>query len=174
MLLKSNNYDEITFKNIKINIKNIELKEWLLSDFRTILKVIKTYEINELLEKIQDSFEYIILDFSRENDIENKEIFLKKANKIFFIMEANWLSINKSSQNLEEYINDYKIEKNQIKIILNKTNKYSINKKIIQENFYKLLIIDEILYDEHYTLFINSNFENIITLNNFEKIYKKI
>ena len=61
---------------------------------------------------------------------------------------------------MKEYIEILKIKKNKIFILINKSNKYSINKKIIENIFKKIKIIGEIKNNSKYEMLINNKMKN--------------
>ncbi len=69
--------------------------------------------------------------------------------KIIYLLEANLIEINKS----KNYI-----IKNNLEIIINKKNIFSIDKKIIEDIFNKKVFF-EIDYYNNFNLFINNEFE---------------
>lgn len=174
---KTNCEKNFYFKNLEVNIYSININEYILSEFNIILNklnILNIYEIENLLEEIRYKFEYIILDFSKEILEKYKKIFLQKSNNIFFLIEGNLLSIMESNNILERYINDYNISNDNIKIIVNKFNKYCMSEREIQEYFYKIFIVLKITYSDKYTLFINSKFKEKIKVEELEKIYRNI
>lgn len=127
----------------------------------------KTKKINilEYLNKIKKEFDYIIIDSDPSFEkTENKEII----NKIIFLLEPNLLEIKKAKN---------KINKKDIKIILNKINMNSIDDEIMK-NIISQKIIGKINYTKNINLFINHQFNlnylNKKEKNNFLKIIKKI
>lgn len=173
-IINKNTFKEDTY--IK-NIEKVGINEYILSDFISFfnkLNILNIYEIEKLIEELKNKFEYIIFDFSKNDSKKYEKIFLKRADKILFIIEGNIISIFNAVNTLEKYINDYNISKNNIKIIVNKFNNYCINIEEIQEYFYDISIITNLIYNEKYTLFINSGFKEKINIEKIEIIYKNI
>lgn len=143
-------------------IKKIKNNFYLLNNLYFVNKKIN---ILEYLNKIKKEFDYIIIDSdSSFEKTENKEII----NKIIFLLEPNLLEIKKAKN---------KINKKDIKIILNKINMNSIDDEIIK-NIISQKIIGKINYTKNINLFINHQFNlnclNKKEKNNFLEIIKKI
>ena len=84
--------------------------------------------------------------------------------------EANLVELSKSKRILDIYYNDWKIEKNKIKIIFNKFNENSININLLKKLYSDYEIIGKIKINNLYNSLINCNFKNLF-INN--KIIKK-
>ena len=149
---------------------------------KEIVKINK-YEINisniiEIIEKIKNEYDYIIIDTSSEVFFDCTKEILKYSDCILFLIEANLLELKKSINLLNLYKENWKIENSKIKIIINKINKNSINKKINEKIFLENEIIGEIKYSEIYNFLINKNMkilkENLFLKNKYKKILNKI
>ncbi len=177
--LKKNNIKKI--KNIVNNLKNQNLKyenkkignKIILKNKIIINKNISLITYNKLIKikRIKNiekyyNFIFIVLSENYKNNI-NKKI-IENSNLNLLILEDNILGIDKLKKIIEKnYNNNLK----KTKIIINKNNKFSIDKNIIKNIFNNLEIIGKIKYTEIYNLLINSNFENNILLE--EKMLKK-
>ena len=104
----------------------------------------KKTNIVEYLKNIKNNYNYIIID--GKNKLIN---FEKIIDKKIYLLEANLIEINKS----KNYI-----IKNNLEIIINKKNIFSIDKKIIEDIFNKKVFF-EIDYYNNFNLFINNEFE---------------
>lgn len=159
---------KINIKNISVSVDRVNEKSFILSNFNKI----NNYLVKDLLEELKKNFKYIIIDFSEKDLIINKKFWLEKANLIFFLVEPCLISIQKSTEILEIYINDYFLDKNKIEIVINKTNK-NIPKQVYEE-FSAFKIIKEIIYDEEYMLFVNSGFRKLGNIKEYEILYKEV
>jgi len=125
-------------KNIKINLINILIKN--------------NKNINNLFNELKNKFDLIILDNNLKNNFNiNKKIF-NNIDELLFLIEPNIFGINSSNKLLEKLILKYGVEKNKIKIIINKNNKYSIDKNILNNIYYDYEIIKTIKYNKKYFL----------------------
>ena len=104
----------------------------------------KKTNIVEYLKNIKNNYNYIIID--GKNKLIN---FEKIIDKKIYLLEANLIEINKS----KNYI-----IKNNLEIIINKKNIFSIDQKIIEDIFNKKVFF-EIDYYNNFNLFINNEFE---------------
>ena len=104
----------------------------------------KKTNIVEYLKNIKNNYNYIIID--GKNKLIN---FEKIIDKKIYLLEANLIEINKS----KNYI-----IKNNLEIIINKKNIFSIEQKII-ENILNKKVFFEIDYYNNFNLFINNEFK---------------
>ena len=166
---EKNNMKTIIGKKIKNDLIN-----WKKDiDILLIKKLKDKQEIEKILNRYIDKYEYIIidLDYSYEN-----ETITKKSNEIIMLVEPNLLGLKETRDILEELINKRKNHKDKIKIIFNKQCDTSINRAILKKIFNDFKIIGSIQYDKNYNIFINTN-GKILTnkiKNNYQEITKKI
>lgn len=124
------------------------------------------------IEELKKEFDFIIIDTS-SNFLENRNnIIFSISSEIVFLVEPNLSEVKKSNMYLEKIIRDYEIEESKINIIFNKTNKYKINEKVLNEIYSEKNIIGEIEYSEKYNLLINKNIFK--EEENYEKLFEKI
>lgn len=169
--------EENNVKNILKNIQPVEKQLYLLSDFSIILNKLNSlnvYEIEKMMEKIRNEFEYIILDFSKNTFIKYEKYLLKNSEDIIFIIEGDFLSLSKSLKTLEVYEKDFKISKNKIKIIINKLNKYSLKKADLEEYFYDYFCILNVYYNDIFTRVINNNFKRTDDIDELKNVFENI
>lgn len=169
--------EENNVKNILKNIQPVEKQLYLLSDFSIILNKLNSlnvYEIEKMMEKIRNEFEYIILDFSKNTFIKYEKYLLKNSEDIIFIIEGDFLSLSKSLKTLEVYEKDFKISKNKIKIIINKLNRYSLKKVELEEYFYDYFCILNVYYNDIFTRIINNNFKRTDDIDELKNVFENI
>lgn len=126
----------------------------------------------ENIKKAIKQFKEITIDLETPTPKE-KEYILKESTKIILLLEANLLGIKKVKEIIKKYTEELKIEKRKILILINKKNKSSIDKKIIENIFKEIKIIGEIKNNEKYEKIINNNLikvENILTKEEKENI----
>lgn len=146
---------------IKVN-KNIDLIE---NDGKIdIIKYIK--------EQTQN-YDYILVDTSSEIFFELTENILKISDNNIFLVEPNLLGIKKANTLLNIYTEKWNINKEKIKILFNKYNKYSIKYGIVKKVFPKFKIIGRIKINEKYDLVVNRNNLKYLLIKNKRQIYKR-
>lgn len=139
--------NNILLKKYNINIfKNNEIIKIENNIYLLNINYLINNKINllEYLNNIKNNFNYIIID--GKNKLIN---FEKIINKKIYLLEANLFEINKAKNF---------IIKNNLEIIINKKNIFSIDKKIIENIFNKKVLL-EIEYCNNFNLFINNEFE---------------
>lgn len=130
--------------------------------------------IKEIIERLKNYYDFIIIDVSSRIDLKYVKIILMFCDKIIFLIEPNLLEISKSNKILEVFINDFYIDVDKIKIVFNKSNKYKIAESVLEEIFSEFEIIENIEYEEKYNLFINKNTNYEFEKIKFEKVYEKL
>lgn len=159
-IIKEKNEEILKIKNINNNYYYILGEE----------KVGKTLVINNFL-KCNEYSNIEFIEIKITNNLNNFKINLEKE-KIVFIIEAELKKIIYSKKIINKLINNKIIIKNNIKIIINKFNKYSVNKKIIKNIFRELNLIGIINYN--YYCEIKDNKKNNILNKKYKKILKKL
>lgn len=154
-------------KKISENLDIIFDMDLVINDFKTN----KTEKLDVLLNKLLEKYEYIIIDLNYYNEKNILNYYFSKSNKILFIIEGNLLNIEKSKFHYDELINF--INKGKIKFLLNKINKYSINKEII-EKLFKNKIYFELKYTSIINKFLNLNGNYNVRNKNIDKLINKL
>lgn len=94
-------------------------------------------KIEKYIENIKNQYDYILINHSTETFFELNKKILKKAEKIYFIIEKNIKEILLSKNLLKIYTDIWNINENKIEILINQikidkiTKKYK-NKKVIE------------------------------------------
>ena len=91
-----------------------------------------------------------------------------------FLVEANLLEIKKAKRILEIYDREWDIKKDKIKIVFNKYNINSINKKLLKKLFYEYKVLGKINFNLYYNLLINKNYKSKKELNKVKSEYINI
>lgn len=148
-------------KNMNNGIIKI-LNNFYIINFDYILK--EKINIINYLKKIKKEFDYIIMDSNNKD-----KNYRKIIDKEIYLIEPNMFEMKKIKKEI--------IQNNKIKIILNKSNLYSIDKNVIEKTINKK-IIGEIEYSKNINLLINNNLElkylNKKEINNIIKIVKEV
>jgi len=168
---KSNN-EKITLENLIINYnKNIDI----ISMFELIEnKLIDKNNIKEFFNKLQFKYDYIIIDTSLECFWKENRKIMETGYLNIFLVEANLLEIKKAKRILEIYDREWDIKKDKIKIVFNKYNINSINKKLLKKLFYEYKVLGKINFNLYYNLLINKNYKCKKELNKVKSEYINI
>ena len=176
--IKNNNLlDEIKIEDLIIKINNkLDLISGINLLFDSKYKI-SSIKIKNILEKLKQIYEIIIIDTSSECFFDYTKEIIKNSNVNIFITEANLLEIKKAKNLLNIYINDWNIPQNNFNILFNKYNKNSIDISILKNIFSGFSILGKLDINSKYNLLINKN--NINSLeknlkNEYLKINKKI
>ena len=168
---KSNN-EKINLENLIINYnKNIDI----ISMFELIEnKLIDKNNIKEFFNKLQFQYDYIIIDTSLECFWKENRKIMETSYVNIFLVEANLLEIKKAKRILEIYDREWDIKKDKIKIVFNKYNINSINKKLLKKLFYDYKVLGKINFNLYYNLLINKNYKSKKELNKVKSEYINI
>ena len=130
--------------------------------------------INKIINRYKFQYRYIIVDV--DSYIKNSKIrrVLQNSNEIIFMTEGNLLQLKKSKNLLEFYLNNWNINKNKMRILLNKKNKNTIQTKIIKDTLYEINYLGDKNFNHHYDNLINSKLRNLKLNPKIIKEYKKI
>ena len=172
--IKNNNLlDEIKIENLIIKINNkINLISGMNLLFDSKYKI-SSIKIKNILEKLKQVYEIIIIDTSSECFFDYTKEIIKNSNFNIFITEANLLEIKKAKNLLNIYINEWNIPQNNFNILFNKYNENSIDISILKNIFSGFSILGKLSVDSNYNLLINKN--NIYSLEkNLKKEYLRI
>lgn len=131
-------------------------------------------KVNTIINDLKKDYEIILIDTSSEINLKFTKAALKNADKIIFLTEGNLLELKKSKNLLEVYINDWEISPYKFNILMNKINKFSIEKEIIKDIFENMRIIGEINFKNEYTSYINNCLKGYINTKQYLNIIKKI
>lgn len=134
-----------------------------------------TFEkVSTLINNLKKDYEIILIDTSSEINLKFTKAVLKNVDKIIFLIEGNLLELKKAKTLLEIYINDWEISPHKFNLLINKVNKFSIEKELIREIFENIRIIGEITFKSEYTNYINNCLKGYINTKQYMDIVKKI
>lgn len=131
-LLNVKNKEE---KNLKIENHIINQNKYLsiLSGTNILFKIneqITIYEIEKIIEKLREKYQYIIINTSSESFFELNKKLLEKSDTIFFVIENSIENIRNSMNLLKIYLNNWNIEKEKFTIMLSNIQKKEKELKI--------------------------------------------
>ena len=169
---RKNNNGKINLENLIINYnKNIDI----ISMFELIEnQLIDKNNIKEFFNKIQFNYDYIIIDTSLECFWKENRKIMETSYANIFLVEANLLEIKKAKRILEIYDREWNIKKDKIKIVFNKYNINSINKKLLKKLFFEYKVLGKINFNLYYNLLINKNYKSKKELNKVKNEYINI
>ena len=171
---KIKNKKDIDINNLIIKINNkLDLISGINLLFDSKYKI-SCEKIKNLIENFKKYYDYIIIDNSSECFLDYTKNIIRNSNFAIFLLESNLLEINKSKNILNIYIKKWNVDKEKIKLLINKYNKNSIDENIIKNIFKEYKILGKINFNEKYNLLINENFNNFFEIKNINKEYKEI
>ena len=169
---KNHNKYEIEEFIIPIN-QNVDLLSGLDLIFSKNKKI-DSEEIIKKIENLKNKYNYIIIDTSSECFFDYNRKIILKSNVSVFLVEANLLEIKKARRLLDIYENEWKINKEKIKIIINKYNNNSIKDRVLLKLFDGQEIVGKLQMSDYYNKIINKNNKVYIEKNNVKNEYIKI
>ena len=108
-------------------------------------------DLSNFIRELKKEYEYILIDFGTENQIHLNKIY-NVSDELIFLIEANLININYLMDTIKLILND---TKEKLNIIINKKNKSSIDKEIINNFLNNKFKIKEIFYNNKYEEYIN-------------------
>ena len=160
---------KILYKNIEPNILIIKFNYFNYSNFFNKILENLIIEINKninlltynkfinfnKIKYLENKYDYIFI----ENNLKNNKKIIENSYKNILVIRPNLIGI----KNAKKIIEKNKLNKNDnLKIIINNYNKYSIDEKIIKIIFNENEIIGKINYILEYENLINRNCKNKI------------
>ncbi len=168
-----NNYN-LNIEDLIISVnKNVDLLTGIDILFNSD-EDINEFKLLEMISEIKKQYDYIIVDTSSECFFKYNRILIEHADKNIFLLEANLLEITKAKRLLDMYKNNWKINSNKIKIIINKYNKNSIDLNLLKNIFGEYEMLGKIKMGNFYNSIINKNNNNLYYKKEEKKEYKKI
>ncbi len=172
--IKNNNLlKEIQIEELRIKVNS---KIDLISGMSLLLDPqykISSIKMKNILEKLREKYEIIIIDTSSECFLDYTKEIMKNSNINIFILEATLSEIKKAKKLLNIYINNWKIPQNYFNILFNKYNENSIDISILKNIFSDFSILGKIQNNPKYNLLINKNDSHRLE-KNLQEEYKKI
>lgn len=163
--------------NTKSEIKKINNNLHILFDIRKMIDLsneLYIYKIKELFNKLKNEYEFIIIDTSSNLNYKYIKLVLSYSDNIIFLVEPNLIETRKATNMLEVLVNDWNIDVDKIKLVVNKVNRYELVNSILEELFFEFEIVSKLQYEDKYNLFINQNTNFLIDKNGYKNIYEKI
>ena len=135
-------------------ILEIENKNKIVNNNKTKIIIYDKNIINDLsnfIRKLKKDYEYILLDIGTENKEHLNKIY-NVVDELNFLIEPNLIHLEFLINNIKLILNN---SREKLNIIINKKNKYSIDKKIIEGNLNNKFKLKELNYNNKYEKYIN-------------------
>ena len=155
---------------IKTKYKNIDL----ISGLNILFDINKkeNYEkIEKIIKKLKLNYDLIIIDTSLQTFFDYTKKIMEISDENIMISGANLLEVKKTTNLLRIYNQEWKIDKDKIKLVFNKCTKNSIDNKKLKTIFEGYKILGKIKLSDYYDIVINNSTERI---NEVEKEVKRI
>lgn len=136
-------------------------------------KVGKTLIINNLKNVSENNNEFEFKELNIDDFLIEENIF-KISYKIIFVFELNFEKMKLNKKIIKKVITEYNVNSKKINIIFNKTDKYSINKKIGKNIFCDYKIIGNIKLNNYCDFALNKKNNYKKENNKLKKEYLKI
>lgn len=126
--------------------------------------VLEECHYQKILHAAKEKYDFIIIDTSSNLFLDSTKWSLENANRIFFLIENNYLSIKKMQQFLRVVIEVWGIFKNKIQLVVNKKYKPEVENDVIYKITEGLNIVGEIKLNEENTSY---SYEKILSAINY-------
>ena len=122
----------------------------------------------KLYKEAENSYEVLILDLPATPFLDIVPFSLAKSDKIFFVINPNYISIRQAIKYLDLITNIWSIDKDKIFIVINKSKKESLSENQIAALFKDYNIVLSVKNDDRVEKIVNGMEE--ITLENVDKM----
>lgn len=129
---------------------------------------------NEIYKSICDKFDYSIVDLPSSPFLDVVPYTLKRADIIYFVVNPNYISIRQAIKYLDLLNKLWDIPKNNIKIIVNKIQKNSLDNFQIKSLLSGYEIVCNLTFIEDLESYINGAKSQIEVDFNIEKLYQSL
>ena len=108
----------------------------------------REYILKDYIDTIRDNYDFIIIDTSSNIFLDSLKWAVQIATKVFFVTEANYLSMKKSTQLLNIFISTWNVWKEKIKIVVNKENLETLGIDVVEQILEEYEVIGNVKYME--------------------------
>lgn len=177
-ITKDSKYNNVSYINININLERNNLEN---------------VNFSKLITNLEQNFDFVIFDLPTFTLYTTFKEILFWVDEIIFVINPNYISLKQAKKYLEYICINMNINKDKIKIVMNKSTKYSLDKKQVMsilKNFDKSInikkfnqmeeYINGIIYnipftfkeEKHLLKFLNIKYNktNQIQINKFRKV----
>jgi MinD-like ATPase involved in chromosome partitioning or flagellar assembly len=162
-LINKNRFDTNILDELVIKTGNLDVLTGNTS-LHYCQNVINKEHYSKILDAAKEKYDFIIIDTSNNIFLDSLKWAMQVATKVFFVTEANYLSMKKSTQLLNVFIENWNVWKEKIKIVVNKENLETLGVEVVEQILEEYEVIGKIKYMEEglehsYTqLLENTNF----------------
>ena len=153
------------------NNKNLSYMTSNVSLFECQNKLSNKY-YSKIYSSISQKYDYAIIDLPSSPFLDVVSYTLMQATKIFFVINANYVSIRQALKYLNLITKLWNIDTSQIGIIVNKYKKNSLDALQIQNLMPEYKIICTLNYDDNLEAYINGSTSNYKVDLDMDKILK--
>lgn len=125
-------FTEYNFENCLIKDKNVDIIPGNTSLNVCLNTMVPSY-YEKILEMAKVKFDLIFLDMSSSLFLDSTQFSVCNATDIFFLIEANKVSVERCKRTLREICENWDIDKKKIKILVNKYKSGSMEKELIKQ-----------------------------------------
>ena len=102
----------------------------------------------KILEIAKIKFDVIFLDVSSSLFLDSTQFSVCNATNVFYVIEANKLSIERAKRTLNDICDNWNISKDKVKILVNKYKKSSIEKDLVKRLLREYEVVGFIPFNE--------------------------
>ena len=117
-ITKDNNYSNLSYIHNNVN-NDIKYKE------------LENINFSNLITNLSNVFDFVIIDLPTSTLYSKFKEILYLVDEIIFVINPDYISLKQSKKYLEYICNNMGINKDKIRIVINKTTKYSLDKRQI-------------------------------------------
>lgn len=149
----SNVFEEMVVKHQKFANLDVLTGNYSLYDCQNTLNS-GYYKI--ILDKAKELYDFIFIDTSSNIFLDSTQFAVTNATRVLFVTEANIVSIKKANSMLNLFVNIWDVSKKKIQIVINKVDKYSLEREIVKELLVQFEICRFIDYNAKHNYCLNS------------------
>lgn len=155
-ITKDNNYSNLSYIHNDVN-NDVKYKE------------IENINFSKLITNLSNVFDFVIIDLPSSTLYSKFKQILYLVDEIIFVIKPDYISLKQSKKYLEYICINMGINKDKIKIVINKITKYSLDKKQINSILKKSEKMINIKKNNQIEAYINGFIYNIPFNFNYEK-----
>lgn len=146
-LISKNRFDANVFEELVINIGNVDVLTGNTSLYYC-QNVLNENHYNTILECAKEKYDFVIIDTSSNIFLDSTKWALKRASRILFTIENNYISVKKATQFLNVMVDVWGVWKEKIEIVVNKESSKGIECEVIKKILGDYEIVGKIKYGE--------------------------
>ena len=162
-LIMKNRFDSNVFGELVIDVDGVDVLTGNTS-VHYCQNVLKENYYEKILQAAKEKYDFIIIDTSSNLFLDSTKWALENANRIFFLIENNYLSIKKMQQFLNVVVDVWGIFKKKIDLVVNKKFKPEVELDVIYKITEGLNVIGEIKINEESNIV---SYEKILSTINY-------